>query len=67
MTVYVSLMAELPNRSTIPLFFYYFLEKKAIHIFLDCVLLFSDGGRGTQMERKKKGHKEVFLAFIVRI
>lgn len=57
MSVYVSLMAEIPNRSKITLFLNYLLEDKAIQIFLDCALLFSDGAKGTQMERKNRGKK----------
>lgn len=65
-TVCVSLMSKIPNRSKMPSFLYYVLEEKAIPIFLDCAILFSDRTRGTQMERKKMG-KKVFHAFAVRI
>lgn len=68
MTVYVSPMAEIPNRIKIPSFLYYLLEEKEFHIFLKFALFYSDETRGTQMERKNgAGLGEVFLAFIVRI
>lgn len=51
-TVYVSPMAEIPNRIKIPSFLYYLLEEKEFHIFLEFALFYFDETRGTQMREK---------------